>query len=131
MVDLLDFFRQPLGDFFIPIQTQDPIARGLVDGRVLLRGEAFPFFDEHFRAERLRNFNRAVCRARVDNDDLSLAVGYKRLHAGERASDVGLLVKSNNDDGKVHRWNAGSPVLKSIRGLEIVSQWLKPTYLGV
>ncbi len=50
-IDLLLVIIQWRINFLIRVQTQNPIAGGLVDGRVLLRGEAFPFFDEHFRAE--------------------------------------------------------------------------------
>src|SRR5450755_3667591 len=109
-------------EFLIGIQTQNPITGCLVDSGVFLRSVALPLLDEDFRAERLRDRNRAVRRARVDDDDFSLAVVDERLHAGERAAEVGLYVESNNDDGKVHKWNAAVPNREFVRGLEIVSQ---------
>src|SRR5450755_2122595 len=108
-------------EFLIGIQTQNPITGCLVDSGVFLRSVALPLLDEDFRAERLRDRHRAVRRARVDDDDFSLAVGDERLHAGECAAEVGFFVKSNNDDGKVHKWNAAILIREFVRGLEIVS----------
>src|SRR5208337_172876 len=88
--------------FFISIQTQNPVARCLGNGRVLLGSVTFPFFNKNFRSERFRDFDGAVGRARVDDDDLAFAVGSQRLHAGERPSDVCLLVVGDDDDGENH-----------------------------
>src|ERR1017187_1969668 len=115
-------------ELLVRIETQNPIARRLVDGRVLLRGEPFPFLDEHFRAERFRDLDRVVSRSRVDDDDFALAIRDQRLHARERASDVGLFVKSNDDNGKVHRWSAAILLSQMVCELEIVSHRFLPKY---
>src|SRR6202047_778471 len=74
----------------------------LVDRGILLGGIASPFFDEDSCAEGFRDRNGAIGRARVDHDDLAFAVGDQRLHAGERAPDVGLFVVSDDGDREDH-----------------------------
>src|SRR5579872_2175536 len=90
-------------EFLVRIETQNPISGCLVDCRILLRGEALPFFDEHFFAKRFRNLDRAVGRSGIDDDYFSFAVGHQGLHAGERAAEVGFFVEGNDHDGKIHR----------------------------
>jgi len=99
---ICDFRRQRLPHFLVRIQTQNPIPRRLVNRRVLLRGVALPFFDEDFRAKGFCDLNRTVSRTRVDDDNFSFAVRHQRLHARERASDVGLFVIGDDYDRKRH-----------------------------
>jgi len=104
-----DLVCQSQLEFLIGIQTQNPIARGLLDRRVLLRGVAFPRLDENLRTERLGNLNRTVGRAGVHDDDLALAVADQWLHTLQRAADVVFFVVGDDDDGESHAWKDTLP----------------------
>ena len=56
----------------------------------------------------IRDLHRAVGRAGVDDDDLSFAVGDQRLHALQRASNIGFFVKSDDDDESCMKRNSSA-----------------------
>src|SRR3981081_2350679 len=82
----------------IRIQTQNPISHRFVDGRIFLRGVAFPLLDENFRAVGLDDLHCAVGRTGIDDYHFSFAVGNERPHAFEGATDVGFFVVGDYDD---------------------------------
>lgn len=113
-------FGQFTAEFLVRIQTQNPVAGRFVDGRVFLCRKSLPFFDEDFRAKRLRDLDGAVGRAGIDDDDLAFAFGDEWLHARESASNVGFFVMRDDDDGKLH----GERILVDGRWSLVVRQLL-------
>lgn len=84
-------------DFFVGVQTQDPVACGFLQRRIFLCGVAFPRLDPDLSAIACGDFDRAVCGTGIDDNDF-----VSPLYAFERARQVRFFVERNDDDGERH-----------------------------
>ena len=81
------------GEFFVGVKREHPGARTLLDGKVLLLREAGPRSFDDLSAELPGNFDCAVSRSGVDDDDLA-----RPGDARQRASEIQLLIERNDRD---------------------------------
>ena len=105
------------GEFFVGVEREDPLRGALLDGGVLLGGEALPGFGEYLDVLiGGGDFEGAVGGAGVDEDYF---VG--EADAGEGAREVLLLIECDDGDGQ-SGLHAGRPFHQSNAHAERIMQ---------
>ena len=87
-------------NFLVGVQTQNPVAAGLIDRRIFLRGVALPLLEKYFRAQGFGHFDGAVGGAGVQHDDLATGLLDQFGDADQRARQVVFFVVRDEDDGE-------------------------------
>src|SRR6185503_16997695 len=94
---LLDLSFQFFRYAFVGVETEDPFARGLLGGEVLLSRVAGPGPNEYTIREAARNLSRGIGALRIDDDDFVRPP--KRF---KRRRDVVFFVEGDNGGGDLH-----------------------------
>src|SRR3972149_6086075 len=89
-----DLFAKPRGYLFVGINAQDPVARGLGEGRGFLQPVSLPILLVHMRGGGPGALARPITAMRIDDNDL-----ITPPNTLETPADLGLLITGNNDRG--------------------------------